>query len=299
MVNALVTRGTLKTGDYVICGRYYGKVRSMHNDLGKNLREALPSMPVKIYGIQGVPNAADKFYVVENEKVARRISEQKVMEERERELSSKMSSHLTLESLHDRMQNGEVAQVKLIVKADVQGSVEVLTQSLEKLSTDKVKVDIVHAGVGGINESDVMLAMVSDAVIIGFHVKAGQAAQKQIEQEGIDARYYTIIYEAIEDVKTAMEGKLKPTYKEVIMGSCEVREVFKASKIGSIAGCFVLKGKIARSHKIRVIRNDVVVYEGTLGSLKRFKDDMREVKEGYDCGLTVKNLIVIKAGDIV
>lgn len=299
ITNVLITKGTLSVGDYVVCGKYFGKVRAMHNDLSKNVRSAGPSTPVEVFGIQGVPDAADKIYVVADEKTARKISEQKLLEAREKGLFAQSSSHLTLESLHEKMMQGEVAELKLIIKADVQGSIEVLKHSFEKLSTDRVKVVVVHSGVGGVNESDVMLATASDAIIIGFHVKAGVKAQRIIEQEGIDVRYYSIIYEAIESVKSAMEGKLSPEYKEVSMGMTEVREVFKVSRIGTIGGAFVIKGKIARSHKIRVLRDDIVVHEGSLSSLKRFKDDAREVKENYECGFTVAGFNDLKVGDMV
>ncbi|MBN1492666.1 MAG: translation initiation factor IF-2 [Candidatus Omnitrophica bacterium] len=299
VTNVLLTNGTLKVGDYVICGKYYGKVRAMHNDLSKNIKTAGPSKPVEIFGIQGVPNAADRFYVVEDEKTARRISEQKMLQEKEKELNAQLTKHMSLESLHDKMTRGERVELKMILKADVQGSVEVLQSSLQKLSSDKVSLNIVHSGVGGINESDVMLAAVSDAIIIGFHVKANIKAQALVEKEGIDLRYYTIIYEAIQDMKTAMEGKLAPTYKEVFMGMTEVREIFKASKIGTIGGCYVVKGKIARTHKIRVLRSDIVIYEGSLSSLKRFKDDAREIKDGFECGLTIANFNDLKVGDMI
>jgi len=297
VTNALITNGTVKIGDYVICGKYYGKVRAMHNDLSKNIKSAGPSKPVEIFGIQGVPNAADKMYVVEDEKTARRISEQKMLQDKERELNGQLMKHISLESLHERMTRSEGVELKMILKADVQGSVEVLQTSLQKLSTDKVTLNIIHSGVGGINESDVMLAAVSDAIIIGFHVKANLKAQALVEREGINLRYYTIIYEAIQDIKTAMEGKLAPSYKEVVMGVTEVREIFKASKVGMIGGCFVLKGKIARSHKIRILRDDIVVHEGALSSLKRFKDDAREVKDGFECGVTIANFNDLKVGD--
>ena len=299
VTHVLITNGSLKIGDYLICGKFFGRVRALHNDRGRNITNAGPSMPVEIFGIQGVPNAADKFYVVEDEKTARRISEQKILEDREKELSAKFSHHISLESLYDKMASGEQIELNVIVKADVQGSVEVLQHSLEKLSQEKIKLKIIHTGVGGINESDIMLAAASDAIIIGFHVKANMRAQTLAEQEGIDIRYYKVIYDAIQDVKTAMEGRLAPTYKEVVMGSAQVREIFKASKIGTIAGCYVLKGKIARSHKVRALRDDIVVYEGSFSSLKRFKDDMREVREGFECGLTLNNYNDIKSGDII
>ncbi|MFC1809736.1 translation initiation factor IF-2, partial [Candidatus Omnitrophota bacterium] len=299
VTNVLLTNGSLKVGDYIICGKYYGKVRAMHNDLGKNVKTAGPSKPVEIFGIQGVPNAADRFYVVSDEKTARKISEQKIMQEKQKELNVQLTQHMSLESLHDKMTKGERVELKIILKADVQGSVEVVTSSLQKLSSDKVTLNIVHSGVGGINESDVMLATVSDAIIIGFHVKANMKAQALAERERIDLRFYTIIYEATQDIKTAMEGRLAPTFKEVNMGMTEVREIFKASKIGMIGGCLVLKGKISRSHKIRVLRNDVIVYEGSLSSLKRFKDDAREVKDGFECGLTVHNFNDLKVGDMI
>ncbi len=298
VAHVLVQNGTLHVGDIVVCGRYYGKVRSMHNDKGKNVKDATPSTPVEITGINGVLDAGERFYVVNDEWQARSITEKRLLEIKEKNLGSNVR-HLSLEGLYDMMKESGVKELKIIIKADVQGSVEVLRQSLEKLSTDKIKLKVIHGAAGGINESDVVLAVASDAVIIGFHVKADSNAQAMIERERVDVKYYKVIYEAINSVKLAMEGLLEPTIKEVVLGSAEVTQIFKASRIGNIGGCMVRKGKLVRNQRVRLIRENIVIYEGKFHSLRRFKDDVKEVNEGYECGVVIENYNDIKVGDII
>lgn len=294
----LVENGTLNVGDCIVCGQYYGKIRAMRDDKRKKAQTAGPSTPVEILGLNGVPEAGEKFYVVEDEKQARSIADKRRMQIKERSLSGNVA-HLTLENLFDQMAENSMKELKIIIKADVQGSVQVLKESLEKLSNEKIRLKVIHGGVGGINDSDVMLAAASDAIIIGFHVKASANAASLIDKEKVDVKYYKIIYEAINDVKLAMEGLLEPTYREVIVGQAEIQQIFKASKVGNIAGCMVRKGKMIRNAGVRVIRDDIVVYEGKFDSLKRFKDDVKEVNEGYDCGIVVEKFSDVKVGDIL
>jgi translation initiation factor IF-2 len=294
----LVQNGTLHIGDTVVCGQYYGKVRAMRNDRGKNVKEAGPSTPVELLGLSGVPDSGERFYVVPDEKQARTITEKRLLELKEKNLSGGMK-HLSLECLYDLMKEKGMKELKIILKADVHGSVEVLKQSLEKISSDKIKVNVIHSGVGGVNESDVVLAVASDAVIIGFHVKADSKAQSLIDRENVDMKYYKIIYEVINDVKLAMEGLLEPTIREKIVGTAEVKQTFKASKFGLIAGCMVRKGKLVRNYLMRLIRDNIVVYDGKLDSLKRFKDDAKEVAEGFECGIVLDKFSDLKPGDII
>lgn len=298
VATVIVQKGTLRTADVVLSGPFTGKVRVLKNDRGKIVREAGPSYAVEIHGLNGVPEAGETFRVVEDEKAARRIAEKRTFEIRERALHGSRK-HLSLEDLHERIKEGAVKELKLIIKADVQGSVEVLTQSLEKLSTNTVRLHVIHGGVGGVNESDVMLAAASDAVIIGFHVKADSRSQELTQEEKVDARFYSIIYEAVDDVRKAMEGLLEPVFHEVLEGRAEIRRVFRSSRMGAVGGAMVVKGKISRSSKIRVIRNQVVVHEGRLASLKRFKDDVREVAEGFECGVAVEGFKEIQERDFV
>ncbi|MBI4395330.1 MAG: translation initiation factor IF-2 [Candidatus Omnitrophica bacterium] len=299
VATVLVQNGTLKVGDLVVVGPYYGKVRALKNDRGKSVKEAGPSYAAEVLGLSGTPEAGEIFAVVNDEKIARKIAEKKSMELRERAIKGFHPKHLSLEDLYSQMKEGRVKELKLIVKADVQGSVEALTQSLEQTSSETIKIRVIHGAVGGINESDIMLAAASDAIVIGFHVKSDEGAQVLGEREGVDVRFYNIIYEAIEDVRKAMEGLLEPTMKEVVEGRTEIRQVFQSSKIGAIGGGVVKKGKLARNHSIRVIRNNIVVHAGKLASLKRFKDDVREVQEGYDCGVVVEGFGELKEGDIL
>lgn len=294
----LVQNGTLRIGDVVVCGQYYGKVRAMRNDRGQNVREAGPSMPVELLGLNGVPDSGERFYVVADEKQARAITDKRSLELKEKSLAGG-AKHLSLEGLYDMMKEKGTKELKIILKADVQGSVEVLKQSLKKITSDKIKVNVIHSGVGGVNDSDVMLAAASDAVIIGFHVKADSKAQALIEREKVDMKYYKVIYEAINDVKLAMEGLLDPTLQEKQVGTAEVMQTFKASKLGTIAGCMVRKGKLVRNYMIRLVRDNIVIYDGKLDSLKRFKDDAKEVLEGFECGIVLERYNDLKSGDLI
>ncbi|MFZ5802940.1 MAG: translation initiation factor IF-2 [Candidatus Omnitrophota bacterium] len=294
----IVQRGTLRIGDMLLCGEYHGRVRGLKNDLGKNLKEAGPAYAAEVTGLSGVPEAGETFLVVADERIARQIAEKRAFEKREREMRG-TNKHLALEDLYQKISEGNFKELKLILKADVQGSIEALTQSLERLSTDICRVRVVHGGIGGINESDVMLAAASEAIVIGFHVKADTKAETAMEKEKVDVRYYNIIYEAVEDVKKALEGLLAPTLKEVVEGKAEIRQVFRSSKVGVIGGAAVIKGKVVRQHPVRLIRDNVVLFEGKLASLKRFKDDVRDVAEGYECGLSLENYQDIRERDIV
>ncbi len=298
VATVIVQAGTLKIGDMVVCGPYMGRVRSLKNDLGKTVKDARPAYAAEVSGLNGSPVAGEKFLVAEDEKTARRITEQRILEQREREMRG-VSKHLFLEDLYHRISEGNFKELKMIIKGDVQGSVEALRQSLEKLGADQCQIRVIHGGVGGINESDVMLAAASDAIILGFHVKADAKSQKLAEEEGVDIRFYGIIYEAVEDVKKAMEGLLEPTYKEVQEGRAQIRKIFKSAKVGTIGGAMVIKGRIMRTNPVRLIRSQVVLFEGKLSSLKRFKDDVREVAQGYECGVACSGFNDLAEGDIV
>ncbi|NJW52384.1 translation initiation factor IF-2 [Salinimicrobium oceani] len=293
----LVQSGTLKIGDYVLAGRHSGKVKAMQDERGKDVKEAGPSTPVSILGLDGAPQAGDKFKVMTDEREARDIAAKRTQLQREQ--SVRTQRHITLDEIGRRIALGDFKELNIILKGDVDGSVEALTDSFQKLSTEEIQVNIIHKGVGAITESDVLLASASDAIIIGFNVRPAGNARTVAEKEEIDIRTYSIIYDAINDLKDAMEGMLSPVMKEEITGNAEIREIFKVSKIGSIAGCMVTDGKIYRNAQIRLIRDGVVVYTGELASLKRFKDDVKEVSKGYDCGLQIKNYNDIKEGDVV
>lgn len=293
----LVQRGTLRTGDFVLSGTAYGHIRSMVNDKGKKIKEAGPSIPVEVFGLSEVPEAGEVFYVVKDEKLAKQLAEKRKEQAREKTIGTR--GKITLEDLFNQIQQGEVKELNLIVKADVQGSVEAVKQSMEKLSNDEVKVKVIHGAVGAINESDVSLASVSNAIIIGFNVRPGPNVMEAAQAEGVDLRLYRVIYDAIEDIQNAMKGMLKPTYKEVVDGHVEIRQLFKVSSVGTIGGAYVLDGKITRNSDIRVVRDGIVILEGKLASLKRFKDDVREVPAGYECGLMIERFNDIKEGDII
>ncbi|MDX1601592.1 MAG: translation initiation factor IF-2 [Salinimicrobium sediminis] len=293
----LVQSGTLKIGDYVLAGRNSGKVKAMQDERGKDVKEAGPSTPVSILGLDGAPQAGDKFKVMTDEREARDIAAKRTQLQREQ--SVRTQRHITLDEIGRRIALGEFKELNIILKGDVDGSVEALTDSFQKLSTEEIQVNIIHKGVGAITESDVLLASASDAIIIGFNVRPAGNARMVAEKEEIDIRTYSIIYDAINDLKDAMEGMLSPEMKEEITGNAEIREIFKVSKIGTIAGCMVTDGKIYRNSQIRLIRDGVVVYTGVLASLKRFKDDVKEVSKGYDCGLQIKNYNDINVGDVV
>lgn len=293
----LVKAGTLKIGDIVLAGSYYGRVKAMYNERNHKIDEAGPACPLLILGLNGAPQAGDKFNVLASEKEAKELANKR--EQLQREQGLKTQKHITLDEIGRRLSVGNFKELNVIVKGDVDGSIEALSDSLIKLSTEQVQINIIHKAVGQISESDVMLASASNAIIIGFQVRPSVSARKIAEKESIEIRLYSIIYDAIEEVKLAMEGMLSPEIKEEIIGAAEIREVFKINKVGTIAGCLVTDGKILRSAKVRIIRDGIVVYSGELGSLKRFKDDAKEVHSGQECGLNINNFNDIKVGDIV
>ena len=293
----LVQTGTLRVGDYVLAGKNHGKVKAMLDERGRNMKEAGPSIPATILGLDGAPTAGDKFRVYEDESEAKSIANKR--EQLQRELSIRTKKHTTLEELGRRIALGEFKELNIILKGDVDGSVEALSDQLQRLSTEEINVNILHKGVGQITESDVNLATASDAIIIGFNVRAGANAKDLADREEIEIRTYSVIYKAIDEVKEAMEGLLSPEIKEEVIGNVEIREVFKISKVGSIAGCMVLTGKVTRNSKIRLLRDGIVKFDGELESLKRFKDDVKEVTKGYECGLNIKGYNDIEVGDIL
>jgi translation initiation factor IF-2 len=295
VASILVQKGTLKKGDIVLAGREFGRVRALLDEKGKFVDEAGPSIPVEILGLSGVPSAGDDVIVVESERKAREIALYRQGKHKDTQFAARAAAKLS--NVFEQMKEGEAKTLNLIIKADVQGSIEALTKALEELSTEEVKVRVIHSMVGAINESDVNLARASQAVVIGFNVRADAGARRLIESEGVDVHYYNIIYEAVEEVKAALVGMLKPLFREDIIAQVEVREVFRAPKIGVIAGCYVNEGTVKRNRPIRVLRDNVVVHEGEIESLKRFKDDASEVKSGLECGIGIKNYSDIKAGD--
>jgi len=297
LATVLVQNGTLKIGDAIIVGNAYGRIRAMINDQGKRVRTAEPSMPVEITGMSEVPNAGDQFIVVEDDKTARVIAEKRHMKERQQTL--KASNKITLDDLYKQIKEGIIKDLNLILKADVHGSVEALKGALEKIDIEGVQVRTVHTGVGAITESDVILAAASNAIIIGFNVRPQPNAKKTAEYENVDIRLHSIIYKAIEEIESALKGLLDPEYKEVVLGHAEVRQVIKVSKIGSIAGCYVIDGKIIRDKKARIIRDGIVIFEGEMNSLKRFKDDVKEVATNYECGITLEKYNDFNEGDII
>ncbi|GHA73934.1 translation initiation factor IF-2 [Pontibacter akesuensis] len=297
VATVLVQTGSLKIGDVVLAGAHYGRVKAMTDHRGKKMKEAGPSTPVQLLGLDGAPQAGDKFLVMESEREAREIASNRSQVQREQSLRTR--KHITLDEIGRRLAIGTFKELNVIVKGDVDGSVEALADSLLKLSTPEVQVSIISKGVGAISESDVLLASASDAIIIGFQVRPSQNARKLAEQEQIDVRLYSIIYDAINEVKDAMEGMLAPTLKEEITGNVEVREVFKITKVGTIAGCMVTDGTIQRNAKVRLVRDGIVVHDGEIQALKRFKDDVAEVRQGYECGISLKNYNDIEIGDIV
>ena len=292
----LVQNGTLHTGDVLIAGTAVGHVRVMTNDKGKTVHEAGPSVPVEITGLAEVPSAGDSFHAVEDERLARTLVEQRKHEAKQAKFSAYQK--VTLDNLFSQIEEGEMKELSLIVKADVQGSVEAVKQSLEKLSNDEVRVRVIHGGVGGIKESDVMLASASNAIIIGFNVRPDPVAEESAARDDVDIRTYRVIYDAIEEVETAMKGMLAPKTREVVMGRIEVRQVYKLSSVGAVAGAYVLSGKVTRQCEIRVVRDGIVIAEDKMSSLKRFKDDVKEVTEGYECGITLEKFRDFKEGDI-
>ena len=298
VATVLVQNGTLHVGDVFVVGAFSGKVRALISHTGSKVQEAGPSIPVEVNGLPGVPSAGDVFQVVKDERVAREIAEDRARKQRAAELAG--AGKVSLDDLFAKIQEGSVKELSLVIKADVQGSSEALAAAIEKLPADMVKIKVIHNGVGGITESDVLLAAASNAIIIGFNIRPEPKAAALAEKERVDIRLYTIIYDALNDIRAAMEGLLEPTLKERVLGRAEVRQVFTVSKAGTIAGSYVIDGTMTRtSAGVRVIRDNVVVYEGKLGSLRRFKDDVREVQQGYECGIGIENFNDIKAGDII
>ena len=294
----LVQNGTLRQGDIIIAGKAVGRVRAMTNDKGEQLEQAGPSIPVEITGMSEVPGAGDLFYVVADERMARELAEQR-REEEKMEASAPAAQKVSLEDLFAQIQEGQVKKLDIIVKADVQGSAEAVKNSLEKLSNDEVHVKVIHSGVGAISESDILLASASGAIVVGFNVRPDASARDNAEREGVDVRLYRIIYDCIEEMRAAMKGLLAPKYKEVLLGHAEVRQVFRVSGVGTIAGCYVTDGKIVRSASVRIVRDGVVAHEGQLASLKRFKDDAKEVASGYECGIGIERFNDIKESDVI
>lgn len=297
VASLLIQNGTLNVGDSILVGSTYGRIRAMFDDRGKKIKSAGPSIPVEILGLSEVPAAGDRFIVCKDEKTARNMAE--LRKQKIKADSHQASNRVSLEDLYSQIQEGKVKELAIVVKADVQGSVEAIRQSLEKLSTDDVKVRVIHGAVGAITETDVTLAAASSALVIGFNVRPDGNATVQAEKENIEIKTYRIIYDAIEDVKSAMIGMLEPEYKEVVNGKAEVRMTYKISNVGTIAGCYVTDGKIVRNSEIRVIRDGIVIFESTLASLKRFKDDAKEVAKGYECGLSVEKFNDLKEGDVI
>jgi translation initiation factor IF-2 len=295
VATVLIEKGTLKKGDYVLVGSAHGKVRAMFNSKGKRINQAGPSVPVEILGLSETPQAGDILVAMENEKDAKNIAEKR--KDKKHLESINVSSKVSLDDLYDRIQKGEVKDLNIIIKADVSGSIEAVKQSLQKLSMEEVKVNSIHGGVGGINENDIMLASASNAIVIGFNVRPSIAAMDLAKQENVDVRTYNIIYNAIEDIQAAVKGMLAPVYKEVIMGRADVRQTFKVPNVGVVAGVYVTSGKITRKSKIRLLRNDIVIHDGQISSLKRFKDDVSELNSGYEGGIGIERYNDIKEGD--
>jgi translation initiation factor IF-2 len=297
VATVLVQEGALRTGDPFIAGSHYGRVRAMLNDKGQKIEEAGPSTPVEVIGFVDVPEAGDTFIVVSEERMAKQISLYRQEKIRAKELSK--LSKVSLEELYDQIKKGEVKELNVIIKADVQGSIEAMKEALRKLSMDTLKVNILHDAVGGITETDVNLASASNAIIIGFNVRPGQKAQVLAEQEHVDTRTYSVIYDAITDIKKALEGLLEPTYKEHLLGRAQVIQVFNIHKVGTVAGSLVVDGKVVKGSHARLLRDNVVVYDGRISSLKRFKDDMKDCAQGFECGIGIENFNDIKLGDII
>lgn len=297
VATVLVQKGILKVGDAIVAGAAYGKVRAMKDSLGRMVKSASPSIPVEVMGFSEVPVAGDVIKVVSSEKEARELAEK--YQETHREKEDITTPKLSLDKIFDRIKQGEIKELNCIIKADVQGSLEALKLALEKCSTDQVQVKIIHGAVGAINESDILLASASNAIVIGFNVRPDSNAIKLAEQEHIDIRTYKVIYDAVDDIKAAMKGMLEPEFREVVLGRAEVRALFKVPNVGTVAGCYVTEGKITRNSSIRVIRQGIVVYEGKILSLKRFKDDVREVQSGFECGIAIEKYNDLKEGDVL
>jgi translation initiation factor IF-2 len=298
VATVLVQSGTLKQGDIFVSGSQYGRVRALINDKGERVESAGPAVPVEVIGFSGVPAAGERFVVLDEERKARQVAEFRSAKQRTAELAA--MKKVTLEDLHSQIQEGMVKELNIVLKADVQGSAGAIVDSLEKLSTSAVKLKAIHSSVGAITETDVMLAAASNAIIIGFNIRPEPKAAELAQREGVDIRLYNIIYNIIDDIKAAMEGLLEPTLKEKVLGRAEVRQTFHVPKVGMIAGCYVTDGTVTRqSDGARVLRDNTVVYEGKLHSLRRFKDDVREVQTGYECGIGIENFNDIKVGDVI
>jgi len=293
----LIREGTLHVGDHFVAGHFYGRVRALFNERGEKIKEVGPSQPALVLGFEGVPQAGDRFVVMKDEKAARELSLKRQQLRREQEV--KQVKMLTLQQLSEQIAQGEVHDLPVIIKADVDGSAEAISDALINLNTDEVKINVVRKAVGPITESDVLLASASGAVIIGFNVRANLKAKELAEKENVDIRTYRVIYDIINDITMAMEGLLKPTFEENVLGQAEVRETFKISRIGTVAGCYVINGKIPRNAKVRVVRDDTEIYDGKIASLKRFKEDVREVASGFECGIQIENFNDLKVGDII
>ena len=288
--------GTLNQGDIIIAGTAVGRVRVMTNDKGRTVKTAGPSMPVEITGLSEAPVPGDEFNVVTDERMARELVEQR--RQAEKDAQAKLMQKVTLDNLFARMQEGEMKELPLIVKADVQGSAEAVKASLEKLSNEEVRVRVIHTGVGAINESDILLASTAGAIIVGFNVRPDAAAQASGQRANVDMRFYRVIYDAIDEIEAAMKGMLAPKYEEVVIGHAEVRMTYKVSAVGTIAGCMVKDGKVTRDSKVRVLRDNIVIHEGEIGSLQRFKDAAKEVTAGFECGMSIAKFNDIREGDI-
>ena len=297
VATVLVQNGTLHAGDTVIAGKAVGRVRVMTDERGRKLENAGPSVPVEIIGLGEVPDAGDVFYAVDNERMARELVEQR--KEKEKEERNKAMQKVTLENLFDTIQQGNMKELNIIIKADVQGSVEAVRSSLLKLTNDEVRVNVIHGAVGAVNESDVMLAAASNAIIVGFNVRPERAAADSAHQQDVEIRLYRVIYDCIEEMEQAMKGMLDPKFKEVVVGHAEIRQTFKVSGVGTIAGAYVQDGKIVRACEVRIVRDGIVIHEGHLNSLKRFKDDVKEVAAGYECGMGIQDYNDLKEGDII
>ena len=293
----LVQRGTLDVGDTIVVGSVIGRIRTMSNYKGKKVKKAGPSTPVEVTGLTEVPTAGETFYEVDDEKTAKHLIERRKRQEREKSINA--TAKVSLNELFNQIEKGKLKELNIIVKADVQGSVEAVKQSLEKLSNDQVTVKVIHANVGGVTETDVTLAKVSNAIIIAFNVRPEALARDMADKEEVEIKQYSVIYHAIEDVEAAMKGMLDPEFEEKVIGNAEIRQTFKVSNVGTIAGCYVTNGKVSRNAGIRIIRDNVVIHDGKLISLKRFKDDVKEVATGYECGIQIENFNDIQEGDIL
>ena len=292
----LVQNGTLKQGDIVIAGTAVGRVRVMTNDKGRTVKQAGPSVPVEITGLADVPSAGDAFDAVTDERMARELVEER--RQAQKDAAARAMQKVTLDNLFAKMKEGDMKELPLIVKADVQGSAEAVKSSLEKISNEEVRVKVIHAAVGAVNESDILLASTAGAIIVGFNVRADAAAMANGQRSNVDMRFYRVIYDAIDEIEAAMKGMLAPKYEEVVLGHAEVRQTYKVSAVGTVAGCMVKDGKVTRDAQVRLLRDNIVVYEGEVGSLQRFKDQAKEVTAGYECGMTIAKYNDIQEGDI-